>query len=189
MSKTPTAVFKATKPDLLEAYETRTTELWAEYREAVKALQQEWGVEQLSCRGDWDGGQFVTGYVPAEYKDEPMQGFRKDRDSGFMVPAKRTAEGKAIVQRIKDVHYKPGKKPGLPGTIMGEGFMGPMVIQKLNGIWYAYCTVPLRKPDAKGHDDLSEVDRELWEPVKLSTYFLDAEAQEQADAAKEDSNA
>jgi hypothetical protein len=193
MSKTPTAVFKATNPALIDAYEQRTTELWAEYRETVKALQQEWGVEQLSCRGDWNGGQFVTGYVPEDRNEEPKPGFRKDRDSGFMVPAKRTAEGKAIVQRIKDVHYKPGKKPGLPGTIMGEGFMGPMVIQKLNGTWYAYCTVPLRTPGADGFgyrgDDLREVDRELWEPVKLSAYFLDAEAQEAADAVKEDTDA
>jgi hypothetical protein len=186
MSKTPTAVFKATQPELIDAYEARTTELWEEYREKVQALQRNWGVEQLSCRGDWDGGQFVTGYVPATHRDEPMTGFRKDRDSGFMVPAKRTAEGKAIVQRIKDVHYKPGKKPGLPSTIMGEGFMGPMALRKLNGTWYAYTTVPLRKPDATGSDDLREVDRELWEPVKLSAYFLDAEAQEQADDVKEE---
>jgi hypothetical protein len=178
MSKTPTAVFKATNPALIDAYEQRTTELWAEYRETVKALQQEWGVEQLSCRGDWNGGQFVTGYVPEDRNEEPKPGFRKDRDSGFMVPAKRTAEGKAIVQRIKDVHYNPGKKPGLPSTIMGEGFMGPMVLKNLNGTWFAYCTVPLRDDAVYGRSDLREVDVQLWEPVLLSEYFLALEAEE-----------
>lgn len=182
MPNTPTAVFKATQPELIDAYEARTTELWAEYRTKIKALEQEWGVAQLSCRSDWNGGQFVTGYVPASHKDEPKPGFRKDRDTGFMVPAKRTAEGKAVVARLADVHYKPGKKPGLPSTIMGEGYMGPMVIRKLNGTWYAYCTVPLRAKDSGWGDDLREVDRELWEPVKLSAYFLDAEAQEATDA-------
>lgn len=180
MSKTPTAVFKCAKPELIDAYDQRTTELWEEYRAKIKVLEQEWGVTQLSCRGDWGGGQFITGYVPASYQDEPKSGFRKDRDTGFMVPAKRTAEGKAIVQRLKDVHYRPGKKPGLPSTIMGEGFMGPMVIQKLNGTWYAYTTVPLRsETDARGSrmDGLSEIDPTIWEPVKLSQYFLDAEAE------------
>lgn len=182
MSKTPTAVFKCRQPDLLEAYEQRTTELWEEYRGKVKALERNWGVTQLSCRGEWNGGQFITGYVPANRNDEPMPGFRKDRDTGFMVPAKRTAEGKAVVQRLKDVYYKPGKKPGLPSMVHGEGYMGPMSIRKLNGTWYAYCTVPLRTPDAMGSrgDELSEVDPTIWEPVKLSQYFLDAEAAEEA---------
>lgn len=189
MSKTPTAVFKCLQPELIDAYEARTTELWTEYRAKVTALMAEWGVAQLSCRDDWNGGQFVTGYVPQDWKEEPRPGFRKDRDSGFMVPAKRTAEGKAIVQRIKDVHYAPGKKPGLPGTIMGEGFMGPMALRKLNGTWYAYCTVPLRDDAAYGRSSLSEVDVQLWEPVLLSEYFLAAEAQEAADAVKESTNA
>lgn len=192
MSKTPTAVFKSKAPEVIDAYEARANELWAEYRDKVKALQEEWGVEQLSCRDDWNGGQFVTGYVPASHKDEPMPGFRNDRDTGFMVPAKRTAEGKAIVQRIKDVHYKPGKKPGLPGTVMGEGYMGPMVLRQLNGTWYAYCTVPLRKGDERNPHtgSLSEVDVQLWEPVKLSEYFLDLETHEAANPApKEGTNA
>jgi hypothetical protein len=178
MPKSPTAVFKCRAPQLVEDYEQRTTVLWEEYRGKIKALMEEWGVEQLSCRDDWNNGQFVTGYVPKEYSEAPKPGFRKDRDSGYMVPAKRTAEGKAIVQRIKDVHYNPGKKPGLPSTIMGEGFMGPMVLKNLNGTWFAYCTVPLRDDAVYGRSDLREVDAQLWEPVLLSEYFLALEAEE-----------
>jgi hypothetical protein len=177
VSRTPTAVFKATRPDLIDAYDQRTTELWEEYRAKIKALMEEWGVEQLSCRDDWNGGQFVTGYVPARSED-PKPGFRKDRDSGFMVPAKRTAEGKAHVQRIKDVHYAPGKKPGLPSTVLGQGYMGPFTLRKLGGVWYAVLTVPLGSPEERG-SSLREVDRDVWEPAKLSEYFLAVEAEEE----------
>lgn len=178
MTKTPTAVFKARAPHLIDEYEARTTALWEEYRAKIKALQEEWGVEQLTCRDDWDNGQYVTGYVPKDWKEEPKPGFRRDSKTDFMLPAKRTAEGKAIVQRLRDVHYAPGKKPGLPSTIMGEGFMGPMALRKLNGTWYAYTTVPLRDDAAYGRSDLSEVDVQLWEPVLLSEYFLALEAEE-----------
>lgn len=182
MPKTPTAVFKCLQPDLIEANEQRTAELFAEYREKFKALRQEWGVAHLSCRSDWDGGQYVTGYIPANYEDAPKPGFRKDRDTGFMLPAKRTSEGKAIAQRLKDVHYKPGKQPGLPSVVMGEGFMGPMTLRKLSGTWYASCTVPLREGDAQNPhmDSLREVDRDIWAPAKLSEYFIAAEAEGEA---------
>lgn len=193
MTKTPTAVFKCRAPELVEAYEASSTELFDEYRAKVKALQEEWGVgPQMSVRSGWDNDQRVTGYVPEDRNEEPKPGFRKDRDTGFMVPAKRTAEGKAIAQRLKDVHYKPGKKPGLPNTVMGEGYMGPMVLRQLNGTWYAYCTVPLRVGDARNPhmDSLSEVDVQLWEPVKLSEYFLDLETHEAANPTpQENTNA
>jgi hypothetical protein len=179
MSKTPTAVYKCLQPELVDAYEKRVEEIYAAYRVKTKALMEEWGVEELCQRSNYDGN-WITGYVPKDWKEEPKPGFRKDRDSGFMVPAKRTAEGKAIVKRLEDVQYVPGRKPGLPKMIWGEGYMGPMSIEKLNGTWFAYCTVPLREPDAKGSrgDGLSEVDPAIWEPVKLSEYFLAAEAQE-----------
>lgn len=179
MSKTPTAVFKCLQPDLIDAHETHTEEVYAAYRVKTKALMEEWGVEQL-CRNSSDDATWITGYVPATYQEAPKPGFRKDRNSGFMVPAKRTAEGKAIVERLKDVQYKPNRKPGLPKMIWGEGYMGAMVIRKLDGTWFAYCTVPLREPDAKGSraDGLSEVDPAIWEPVKLSEYFIAAEAEE-----------
>lgn len=183
----PTAVFKCLQPELVDAYEAQTDERYAAYRVKTKALMEEWGVEELCQRSSWDG-TWITGYTPASYKDEPKPGFRKDRDSGFMVPAKRTAEGKAIAERIKDVQYVPGRQPGLPKIIWGEGYMGPFSLARLDGTWFAYVTVPLREPDAKGSrgDGMNEVDATIWEPVKLSEYFLAREAEDEK--KKEESN-
>lgn len=176
MTKTPTAVFKCLQPDLIEAYERSTTTLWEEYRTKIKALEQELGVDTLLCNSG-RRGQFVTGYVAATRDEAPKPGFRREAHSDYMKPALRTKAGKDVAARLKDVAYQPPKKPGLPDLIWGEGFMGGMSLQKLGGTWFAYTTVPLgdRDPNNTG---LNEVSDSIWEPAKLSEYFLAAEAEE-----------
>jgi hypothetical protein len=106
-----------------------------------------------------------------------MPGWRREAHSNYMKPALRTKAGKEVAARLKDVAYKPPRKPGLPDTVLGEGFMGGFALRKQQGKWFGYCTVPLgdREPRNTGLDG---VDPGLWEPVKLSEYFLALEAEE-----------
>lgn len=179
MSNTPTAVFKARNTQLIDDYEAAANARFEKYKAKAIALKNELGVEQLAVNSGW-GDIRVTGYVEEDRHADPKPGWRRDAKTGFMKPALRTPEGKAIGQRLKGIWYSAGEKPGLPGVVMGEGFMGPFVLQKLGGIWYAYITVPLRSYA----DDLREVDRELWEPAKLSEYFAAVEAAEESKDAE-----
>jgi hypothetical protein len=175
MSKTPTAVYTCRQPDLLDAYDQSTTDLWEEYRAKIKALEQEWGVDTLLCSSG-SRGQFITGYVAPTRDEAPKPGFRREAHSDYMKPALRTKAGKAVAERLRDVAYEPPKKPGLPDMVWGEGYMGQFSLRQLGGTWFAYTTVPLgdRDPNYTG---LNEVDPALWEPAKLSEYFLALEAE------------
>jgi hypothetical protein len=179
MSNTPTAVFKSKAPHLIDEYEAKANARFEEYKAKAIALKNELGVEHLAVNSSW-GDIRVTGYVEPDRSADPKPGWRRDSKTGFMKPALRTPEGKAIAQRLKGIWYAAGEKPGLPGVVMGEGFMGPFVLQKFGDTWYAYITVPLRSYAA----DLSEVDVQLWEPAKLSEYFAAVEAAEESKEAE-----
>ena len=181
MSKTPTAVFKSSAPHLVEDYEAKANARFEEYKAKAIKLKNELGVEQLAVNSGW-GDIRVTGYVEPDRNADPKPGWRRDSKTGFMKPALRTPEGKAVGQRLKGIWYSAGEKPGLPGIVMRDGFMGPFTLQKLGGTWYAYITVPLRSYAA----DLREVDRQLWEPAKLSEYFAAKEAEQSAVEASAD---
>jgi hypothetical protein len=185
MSKTPTAVYKSRAPHLIDEYDAATTERFEEYKAKAVAFKNELGVEQLSVNSGWDDIR-VTGYIDPDRHADPKPGYRRDSKTGFMKPALRTAEGKAIAERLKGIRYVPGKKPGLPGVIMGVGYMGPFSLQKLDGEWYAVLTVPLEDDPEQRARTLREVDVQLWEPAKLSEYFLAVEA---AEAQKEKTDA
>jgi hypothetical protein len=179
MTKTPTAVFKSRAPHLIEEYEAKANARFEEYKAKAIALKNELGVEQLAVNSGW-GDIRVTGYVDPDRNAEPKPGWRRDSKTGFMKPALRTPEGKAIAQRLKGIWYVAGEKPGLPSIVMGDGYMGPFTLKKLGDAWYAYITVPLRSYAA----DLNEVDVQLWEPAKLSEYFSALEAAEESQDAE-----
>lgn len=177
MTKTPTAVFKSRDPQLIDEYDLDTSARFEEYKAKAVAFKNELGVEQLSISSAWDDIR-VTGYVEADRNADPKPGYRRDSKTGFMKPALRTVEGKAISERLKTIRYVPGKKPGLPGVVMGVGYMGPFTLQKYGDDWYAVLTVPLEDDPEQRARTLREVDVQLWEPAKLSEYFAAVEAAE-----------
>lgn len=175
-TKTPTAVYTCLDYARIEEYNTLTSALWDDYRAKIKVLEEELGVDTLLCSSG-RRGQYITGYVAKDRHEEPKPGWRREAHSDYMKPALRTKAGKEIQARLHEVAYEPPKKPGLPDMVWGEGFIGGFAIEKINGEWFAYCTVPLGD-EQKRASALREVDRTLWAPAKLSEYFLAAEAAE-----------
>ena len=112
-SKIPTAVYICRQPELIDAHDAITTELWEEYRVKIKALEEEWGVDTLVCSSG-HRGQYISGYVEPDRKADPKPGFRREAHSDFMKPALRTKAGKVIAERIKGVSYVRPDLPGLP---------------------------------------------------------------------------
>lgn len=175
MSKRPpTAVFKCRDNSVINTYEQTIEKLWEEFQKRAEAKALELGKE-LAQRTSYDG-VWITGYVEPNRLAVPPAGWRRDTNSGFIMPHLRSKLGKQIGADLNAISYHPPGKPGLPKIVWGDGFMGPFNLKKIGEDWYAYVTVPLgdRDPNNTG---LNEVDPALWEPVKMSTYYNALEAE------------
>jgi len=180
MSKQPTIVFKAKQPELVEEWEQDRAKRWASYCRYLESMQDRygkdiavWNAMPLSIR--------ITGYMPVNWNDEPAPGFRRDSKTRAMMPAKRTAEGKAIDKEFAKHSYKRHQPPGLDEMIFGDGYMQPWQIKQVGSDWYAYLTIPLEggkirpfAPNAGGVI-VGDIDLGLWEEVKLSEWHHMAE--------------
>lgn len=162
-------VYRAKDNAPLEEWQAELDARTARYHQACTELEAEFGRKLVENNGF--RGAHITGYATDAWGEAPKPGFRYDKKSGFMYPAKRTPEGKEIAQRLNAVSLRVPAKPGLPEIVMGGGWMGPFHIEKLGGeLGHFYATLGF-DPTDEHHNDLDQVDLDLWEPVKRSEYW------------------
>lgn len=171
MSSNPAVVFKCRQPELMDNWEALQDQLWADWKIGQARLREELGVETL-VQNSGMGGVFISGYAPRDGSEEPKPGFRRDRKTGYMLPALRTPEGKRWQGRLYEVRYSE-KIPGVPPRVIGGGYMGVFKREKIGADWYAWLGFD------PGESQLARVSPDIWEPVKLSAYHA---AKEEAGA-------
>ena len=167
-------VYRAKHNAPLEEWDAEYAARTKRYNDACIALEAELGrklVENAGLRG-----AFITGYQPQSRNEDPKPGFRFDKKTGYMYPAKRTPEGKEHAKRLNNVSFRVPQKPGLPEIVMGGGYMGPLHVEKLDGQFFATLGFD---PIDERHPEIRGVDLNLWEPVKRSAYWA---AKEEATA-------
>lgn len=171
----PTAVFKATDPARIDAWKAELDAGYERFNERLKEYGERIGRHNFSIRRGW-WELWVMGYQDDDPKAAPLNGWRRDRDSGICVPYRRTNVGKVVDAELEALKFTFPTIPGMPQVVLGDGYMGVILAQKFGEDWYAWTTVPLRGDDEgllNPHDmnSLKEVDRDLWQPAKMSEFW------------------
>lgn len=164
----PAVVLKCKKPELMREWTEKKVIADEKWKEDTARIAKELGKETLTMR---EGGLFrcVTGYQENDRNEPPLEGFRKDSKTGYMLPAKKTPEGREWAKRLNAVSLDFGNRPGLPNIVMGERYLGPFKVEEIGSDWFASLTF---NADSR---DLNEVDYDVWESVKLSEYYVAVE--------------
>lgn len=185
MHRPPTAAYKAKNQDQIREHMDLADARWAAYQDHIKTMQAELGKEGLMAFTTMPLGARLTGYTPDSPSEEPLPGFRYDRKLRYMVPAKRTPEGKEAHRRLTEVTYSRGSVPGLGEMVFGAGRMQPWHLREIAGEWYAYLTIPLDDGQPRpfhlnpGGAVVGDIDLELWDKLNLSQYLDILEREEQ----------
>lgn len=167
-------VYKCKEPLVLDSYGiARKVEL-DEFNARCDEFKASLGGKDLHGISYFDGGWAIQGYTMEQYGDEPLPGWRRERNSLQAVPAKRTPEGKAIAQELNKLYLKGNKYPGVPESVSCEGFrIWPRAERLLEGWWLTFSKEPYP-------EELDRIDAELWRPARLSEYYAMKEAEEGA---------
>lgn len=180
----PVTVWKSKNPSAMDKYMEERKKVTDAFYAKVDAFKESIGGRNIVGFRSIDGGFSVTGYTLESRSELPAPGWRRDGASNRAVPAKRTPEGKAISEQLKDLYVPAEIYPGSPRFMhtpmdpeTGEGYIMSPRAQKIGDDYF--LTLP-NKPDAKS---AAEVDPALWEPAKLSEYHAAQEAQAEVQAA------
>jgi hypothetical protein len=169
---TAAVAFKTTQPELIAAYLQAREEITAAWRAKVDAFQVSVGGREVFGTSFFDGGWAVQGFCTPNSFAEIPEGWR--REGKFKaVPAKRTPEGLEHAKTLATLRLAGNSYPGCPDILFAEGFSIFPRVQKIGENYFLTLSkVPLNEPG-------NALDREIWEPVKLSAYHAaieDAEA-------------
>lgn len=171
-------VFRCKQPLVLNAYDTQRDVDIAVFKAACDQYKLAVGnVAALHGIQFYDGGFAVTGWRQQDASLPLPIGWRRDGASYRIMPAKRTAEGKALARELNSLELKGNTYPGVPnvlatGTVNGQGFhIFPRTEKTGDDWWLTLSKMPCNR-------DLAKIDREFWEPAKLSEYYAAKEAAE-----------
>jgi hypothetical protein len=176
---TVAAAFKAKQPTLLTEYLTNREAEVADFNVRVAVFQESVGGRTPFGTRFFDGGHSIEGYRAKAYGEELPAGWRFNGSRLDVVPAKRTAEGKEIARQLKALTLKGDKFPGAPAIMFADSHsLFPRVSKVGEDYYLTLSMAPLT-------DIGVDLDPDLWEPVKLSTYHAVLEqADTFAEAAK-----
>ncbi|KIA73477.1 hypothetical protein ANMWB30_24040 [Arthrobacter sp. MWB30] len=173
--RSPTAVYKSTAPSVMDNWKEHHDLDIQRFNERLSELAGKIGETALLIRQTW-WGFCIAGFQNADPDFVIPEGWRRyGKEEHHYIPNMRSKAGKKVAAMLESYCLNFRDMPGLPHLILGEGTMGQLVPEKLNGEWFASATVPLGDTDEK-RSRLSEVDTNLWEQVPLSTYHLAQEA-------------
>jgi hypothetical protein len=147
------------------AFKTKNPALIADYFAAREVTASDW-------RAKVDAFKSSIGYRAEKYGEELPAGWRFDGAKRDVVPAKRTPEGKEIVQTLAGLTLHGDRFPGCPGILFAEGFSVFPRVAKIGDDYFLTLSKVPREEKANA------LDPDIWEPVKLSEYHAALEAAE-----------
>lgn len=176
MSATDLTAYRTTHPDALTAWHqaAEARETWGEQMEAFLA---EHGFEKRTIYvGRWGR---VLGVQRIDDEDAP-DGWRVDSRTGHLMPRLASRTGKRIDAQLTAL-IQPDPRdamPGMPKECIVSLALLTCGLALMGGALYATWGRPIPE---------DQVDRGIWERVKLSEYYTAIEDHEQAEAV--DANA
>jgi hypothetical protein len=169
---TVAVAFKTKNPALIADYFAAREVTASDWRAKVDAFKSSIGGREVTGTSFYDGGWAVTGYRAEKYGEELPAGWRFDGAKRDVVPAKRTPEGKEIVQTLAGLTLHGDRFPGCPGILFAEGFSVFPRVAKIGDDYFLTLSKVPREEKANA------LDPDIWEPVKLSEYHAALEAAE-----------
>lgn len=180
----PAVVWKSLDPSAMDKYMEERKKVKDTFYAKVDAFKESLGGRNIVGIRGIDGRFSVTGYTLESRSEVPAPGWRRDGASNRAVPAKRTPEGKAISEQLKDLCLSAEIYPGTPRFMhtptdpeTGTGYLMSPYAEKIGE---DYFLILPNKPEAKS---AAEVDPALWAPAKLSEYHAALEVQAEMQAA------
>lgn len=172
------STFKATHPQTIADWHAQREADREQFTRSCKSFAAEYGRDSMIYRLSGFADSYTAFAVGLPGGGEVPAGWRKDAKTGYIVPAKRTEEGKRIAERINALHYL-SYLPGLPQVASnetdpatGEGLIGGFAIEHIGDDWYATLSF---EPD---NLTLNQIDAALWQRVPLSQFHAAQEAQQ-----------
>lgn len=180
----PAVVWKSLDPSAMDKYMEERKKVTDAFYAKVDAFKESIGGRNIVGFRSIDGGFSVTGYTLESRSELPAPGWRRDGASNRAVPAKRTPEGKAISEQLKDLYVPAEIYPGSPRFMhtpmdpeTGEGYIMSPRAQKIGDDYF--LTLPNKPEEDRGET----VNPDLWAPAKLSEYYAAKEANPETAAA------
>lgn len=162
---TVAVAFKTKRPDLITDYLTKREVEVAEFRAKADAFEAKVGGRTLHGISFFDGGWAVAGFRANKYGEELPAGWRFDGARLDAVPAKRTPEGKEIVKELAELRLRGNTYPGVPNMLFADGFSIFPRVEKVGDDYFLTLSKVPREEKA------NKLDADIWEPVKLSSYY------------------
>lgn len=171
---TVAVAFKAKRPALLADYLSQRELVVSAFNSRVEAFKESVGGRDPFGTRFFDGGHTIEGYRAEKRGEDLPAGWRFSGARLDVVPAKRTPEGKQIAKELAALHLKGDKYPGAPSIMYGENHSIFPRVNKVGDDYYLTLSkVPLS-------DIGVDLDRDVWEPVKLSAYHAALESETEA---------
>lgn len=165
-------VYRSTHPDVIEHWRNTGA---AEAQNAWRARVDE-ALADLGFPGARPVLKGETRVVGVECSAEPPDGWRRNRDlAGTIAPARRTAAGKKIGERL-DTLRRPDPRQNMPGGMPEVAFAKHTFMQC--GIAPHGDAIYVTWPDEIDKGDGSHIDLTVWERIKLSEFYALLEAEE-----------
>lgn len=173
---TVAVAFKTKNPALIAEYFAAREVTASGWRDKVDAFKASIGGREVIGTSFFDGGWSVTGYRADKFGEELPAGWRFDGARRDVVPAKRTPEGKAVVETLAGLRLPGNTYPGCPDILFAEGFSIFPRVTKIGDDYFLTLSKVPREEKA------NEIDPGIWESVKLSEYHAALEAETEAAA-------
>lgn len=168
----PAVAFKAKQPTLIADYLAAREATKADFNNRVTAFQESVGGRTPFGTRFFDGGHTIEGFRAEKYGEDLPAGWRFNGSRLDVVPAKRTAEGKAIAKQLAELALPGDKFPGAPRIMHAEDHaLFPRVTKAGDDYYLTLSKAPLT-------DIGVDLDPEIWEPVKLSAFHTALEQTE-----------
>lgn len=181
MPRTTATAYKATDPKIVSDWLDQRDADHKQFKADASAFAAQYGRKSLVQRTNGLGDSytvFAIGLDPDGFADVP-EGWRVDSKTGYIVPAKRTPEGKAAAAELSKIQYT-SCAPEMPHFVhsvsdpqTGGGFFGGFSVEKVGQDYYATIGFELDESSKKAAES------DLWEPVRLSAYWAAVEEAEQ----------
>lgn len=162
---------KCLDPQKLDDWQAARDIVTAEYDAKCAEFQKTIGGKNLIGSRFFKGGFQVTGFDWGSHKSEGLPaGWRLEQYSSFAVPAKRTAEGKAIAKQLRELYLPDNDHPGVPRHLHCAGFSIFPTVRKVGADWW------LTMSKQPYETDMEQFDPTIWAVAKLSEYYAAVEA-------------
>lgn len=163
---------KCLDPQKLDDWEAAREIQVGLYNASCEAFRETIGGRNLVGIRFYRGGFQVTGFQMESYREALPKGWRQEGGTNNAVPAKRTAEGKAIAKDMQELYLPDCNHPGVPKHLHCEGFSIFPSVTKIGTDWWLTMS---KQPYEK---DMEQFDSELWRPARLSEFYAAKEAAE-----------